>query len=133
MWETSLSLGYHFTDEKIEAQRYEENWPKLTSWPVRELELSKNSLLIPRSFFILAKWYLQIHGELDGEASAFILGRYWVDVCVHGAVDFSILTCTETYLAFPEACLVCNEAVFAPCTPPTPYSDPYIVGTIPLL
>ena len=49
---------------------------------------TKTSPITPCSFLVPNKWYLHMTDELDGEASAFVLGRSQVDVCVQGAADF---------------------------------------------
>ena len=71
MWGTSLV--YHFTDEKIEAWRYEKTWPWLINWPLKEIELNIASPRTPCSFLVPNKQYLHMTNELDGDASAFVL------------------------------------------------------------
>ena len=112
MWGTSLV--YHFTDEKIEAWRYEKTWPWLINWPVKEIELNIASPRTPCSFLVPNKQYLHMTNELDGDASAFVLKSIrWMFVYKAQLIFPSILICAETFLASLEACFGGDQPVFA--------------------
>lgn len=81
-----------------QVQRYEATWPRLTSWPVTELELSKSSPVTPRFLLIPVGCCLQITDEVKGEANGFVLGKVLGGcLCTRGSGFFSFIPiCTET-------------------------------------
>lgn len=123
MWQASLSLPfYSWENWGPETWEYDHNWQSVT-----ETELSKTSPLTscyPPYQLMMP----QIIDEADGEASAFMLWRRWVVVCVHGAVDFSSHSNVHRHIpAFPRSLFWAWQACV--CFPPHQHAT----STIPLI